>query len=135
MLRKLSILLAASALALGVGAGLGHSTHALAAPGGGASLVAQYCQANPGGAFPGSTVGGCVSYITSGQQSSAWAPGLCNFIATSFLGNGYGFVLAFYDYSTAQDYFVGPVYTKGQCVSALVQNTTANSVIDNAFYP
>lgn len=136
MQRTLATLVVASVMALGlaVGAGAGNGT-ALAA-GGGASSLAQFCQANPGlNPYPGSSQGACVSFLTSGETSVAYAPGLCNWLATGpYLGQGYGFILVFASPTNGLA-FSSPVYNQGQCVSTIAQESHMGYYNIDAFYP
>lgn len=119
MLNKSTLSLVALLLALSVGVVARPGTQALADPGHGNSGTVMVCQVTP----PPSSTGGCVSYGPSYGLSNAWASPLCDYIAYTILGNGYGFLAKLYYQAPPNQYIgtVGPMMNQGQCVTTLGQ--------------
>jgi hypothetical protein len=134
MLNKITRSMGALLLALSVGVVARPGTQALADPGNGngANFQVMLCKATT----PYGSIGQCVSYWASYGQSNAWASPLCDYIAYSVLGNGYGFSAILTTQSSGQYLStVGPMMTQGLCVSTLGQALKGVSARVAAYYP
>jgi hypothetical protein len=118
MLNKITLSMVALLLALSVGVVARPGTQALADPGNGANYQVMLCKATT--SF--GSIGQCVSYWASYGQSNAWASPLCDYIAYTDPGKGYGFRAGLF-YQSSLQYFgtVGPMMNQGQCVNTLGQ--------------